>query len=95
MSSGNAALVRSGRAALLTPLLTRAFDGLSEDVSDSCRVLAENVGVDAQGYGWIGVAESCGDYVYRDTCQEQCGGVQVAQVVQPGGAGSWLTCCAG
>lgn len=34
---------------MLTPLLTRAVDGLGEDVSDSRRVLAENVGVDALG----------------------------------------------
>jgi hypothetical protein len=33
---------------------------LVEDVSDSCRVLAEYVRVDAQGHGRIGVAEADG-----------------------------------
>jgi hypothetical protein len=78
-------------------LLSRAVDGLGEDVSDSCRVLAENVSVDAQCHGGISVAEASGDYVDRDACEQQCGGMQLTQVVQPGmgGVASWLTCCAG
>jgi hypothetical protein len=63
---------------LLTVLLTRAVDGLGEDVADSCRVLAEDVGVDAQGHGRVGVAEAGGDDVDRDAREQQCGGVQVA-----------------
>jgi len=51
---------------LLTLLLTRAVDGLGKDVADACRVLAENVGVDAQGHGWIGMAEAGRDDVDRD-----------------------------
>ena len=51
---------------MLTLLLTRAIDGLGEDVSDSCRVLAENVGVDAQRHGRIGMAEAGRDDVDRD-----------------------------
>ena len=60
-----------------TLLLTRVVDGLGEDVSDSCCVLAENVGVDAQGHGWIGMAETCGDNVDGDSRQEQRRGVQM------------------
>jgi hypothetical protein len=80
---------------LLTVSLTRAVDGvaadgLGEDVSDACRVLAEDVGVDAQGDGGIGVAESCSDEVNRDARQEQSGRVQVAQVVEPC-VGEWVS----
>jgi len=83
---------------LLTDLLTLALDGLGEDVADACRVLAEDVGVDAQSDGGVGVAEAGGDDVDRDACEQQCGRVQVAQIMQPGvrqrlGRGSGRTCC--
>jgi hypothetical protein len=58
--------------------LTRAFDGLGEDVSDADGVLAEDVGVDAQGYGGVGMAEAGGDDVDGDSREEQRGRVQVA-----------------
>ena len=45
----------------------RAVDGLGEDVSDACRVLAENMRVDPQGHGRVGVAEAAGDNVDRDS----------------------------
>jgi len=48
---------------LLTDLLTLALDGLSEDVADTCRMLAEDVGVDAQSDGGIGVAQAGGDFM--------------------------------
>jgi hypothetical protein len=47
-------------------------------------MLSQHVGVDAQGHGWVGVAEPGSDDMYRDSGQKQCGGVQVAQVVQAG-----------
>ena len=56
---------------MLTDLLTRALDGLGEDVSDADRVLAEDVGVDAQGHGGVGVAEAGGDHVEGDARYEQ------------------------
>jgi len=77
VSSANAAVDHSGRPALLTDLLTRAFDGLSEDVSDTDRVLAEDVGVDPQGHGGVGVAEAGGDHV-DGNARQQRGRVQVA-----------------
>src|SRR5215471_5257100 len=54
--------------ALLTVLLTLAFDGLGEDVANARRVFAQNVGVDAQGHSGVGVAEAGGYYVDRDAC---------------------------
>jgi len=39
---------------------------MGEDVSDACCVLAENVGVGAQGHSRIGMAEAGRDYVDRD-----------------------------
>ena len=63
---------------MLTILLTPAVDGLGEDVAHACRVFAEDMGVDTQGHGWVGVAETGGDDVDRDARREQCGGVQVA-----------------
>ena len=68
---------------LLTDLLTRAVDVLGEDVTQACCVLAEDVGVNAQGHGGIGVTEASNDYVDRDACEQQRGRVQVAQVMQP------------
>jgi len=59
---------------LLTPLLTRAFDGLGEDVSDTRGVLAENVCVDAQGHGRVGVAEAGGDDVDRSAAGRRLAG---------------------
>jgi hypothetical protein len=79
-----------GCPVLLTDLLTRAFDGLGEDVPDARGVLAEDVGVDAQGHGRVGVAEAGGDDVDWDSCEQQGGRVQVAQVMQPGVL-QWLT----
>ena len=71
---------------LLTDLLTLALDGLSEDVADTCRMLAEDVGVDAQSDGGIGVAQAGGDDVdgtpatssviacrWRSSCSRACG----------------------
>ena len=40
---------------LLTDSLTRAFDGLGEEISHARGMLAEHVRVDAQGHGGIGV----------------------------------------
>jgi hypothetical protein len=39
---------------------------LGEDVPDACRVLAQDMGVYAQGRRWISVAEASGDHVDRD-----------------------------
>jgi hypothetical protein len=44
-------------------LLTLAFDGLDEDVADARRLFAQDVGVDTQSYGRVGVAEASGDYM--------------------------------
>ena len=46
-------------------------------------MLAEDVGVNAQGHGGIGVAEANSGYVDRDACEQQRGREQVAQVMQP------------
>jgi hypothetical protein len=66
VNSANAVVDYPACPALLTDLLTRAFDGLREDVSDTDRVLAEDVGVDAQGHGGVSVAEASGDDVDGD-----------------------------
>lgn len=63
-------------------------DGLGEDVPDTGGVLARDVGVDAQGYGGVGVAEAGGCDVDGDSGEKQRGRVQVAQIVQPG-MGEW------
>jgi hypothetical protein len=57
---------------------------LGEDVPDTGCMLAQHVGVDAQGYGWVGVAKPGGHHVHRDTGEKQGGRVQVTQIVQPG-----------
>jgi hypothetical protein len=62
-------------------LLTRAFDGLGEDVSDTDRVLAQHMGVDAQGHGWVRMAEASGDHMDGDARHEQRGRMQVAQIM--------------
>jgi hypothetical protein len=85
---------------LLTDLLTLASDGLGEDVADARRVFTEDVGVDAQGHGRVGVAEPGGDHVDGDARKEQRGRMQVAQIMLAGREaavwpGEWLTCCAG
>ena len=74
----NAAVDHLCSVGLLTDLLTLAFDGLGEDVADAGRVLAEDVGVDAQSDGGIGVAQAGGDHVDGDSREQQCGRVQVA-----------------
>ena len=56
-------------------LLMRVADCLGEDVSDSRRVLAENVGVDAQCHGRVGVTEASRDDVDRDARQQERGRV--------------------
>jgi hypothetical protein len=43
-------------AGLACGFANRSFDGLGEDVPDSGCVFAQHVGVDAQGYGGVGVA---------------------------------------
>ena len=78
MSSTNAAGDHVVRASLLTDLLTLALDGLGESVADTCGVLAEDVGVDAQGHGGVGVAQPGSDHMDRDSREQQCGRVQVA-----------------
>jgi hypothetical protein len=65
-------------------LLTRALDGLGEDVADACPVLAQDVRVDAQGYGRVGMPEPGGDHVHRHARQEQRGRVQVTKIMQTG-----------
>jgi hypothetical protein len=47
LTSANVAVDHFGCPALLMDLLTRAFDGLREDVADACGVLAEDMGADA------------------------------------------------
>jgi hypothetical protein len=51
---------------------------LCEDVAHACRVLAEDVRVDAQRHGGIGMPEAGGDNVNGDAREKQCGRVQVA-----------------
>jgi hypothetical protein len=40
---------------------------LGEDVLDACRVLAQDMGLDAQGHRGISVAQASGDHMDRDT----------------------------
>jgi hypothetical protein len=63
---------------LLTDLLTRALDGLGEDVSDTDGMLAQHMRVDAQGHCGVGVAETSGHRVDGDPDEEQRGRVEVA-----------------
>jgi len=51
-------------------------------------VFAQDVGVDAQSHGGVGVAEAGGYDVDGDSGEKQRGRVQVAQIVQPG-MGEW------
>jgi len=44
-------------------------------------MLSQDMRVDAQRHGRIGVAKPGGDDVHRDAGQQQRGGVQVTQVV--------------
>jgi hypothetical protein len=41
-------------------------------------VLAEDVGIDAQGHGGVGMAEAGGHDVNGNSGEKQCGRVQVA-----------------
>jgi hypothetical protein len=65
-----------------------SLDGLGEDVPDTGCVLAQDVRVDAQGHGGVGVAKAGGYDVDGDSDEKQRGGVQVAQIVQAG-MGEW------
>jgi hypothetical protein len=44
-------------------------------------VLAEDVRVDAQSHGRIGMAQAGGDDVNGNSREKQCGRVQVAQIM--------------
>lgn len=76
-------------------------DGLGEDVGGRGFCRPDHVGVDAERDGRVGVAESGGDDVDGDACQERSRGVDVPKVVEPGvrasipsadrcSGGSWL-----
>jgi len=65
-------------AGLACGFANRSLDRLGEDVPDTGCLFAQNVGVDAQGYGGIGVAEAGGYDVDGDSGEKQCGRVQVA-----------------
>jgi hypothetical protein len=43
-------------------------DGLGEDVSDYGSMLAQHVGVGAQGHSWVGVAKPSGHAAGRGCC---------------------------
>ena len=62
----------------------RSLDGLGEGVPDTGRMLAQHVGVDAQGHRWVGVAKPGGHDVHRNPSEKQRGRMQVAQIMQPG-----------
>ena len=62
----------------------RGLDGLSEDVADPLGVLTQDVGVDAQRYARIGMAEAGCHDMDRDSGQQQGCGVQVTKIVKPG-----------
>ena len=55
-----------------------SLDGLGEDVPDTGGVFAQDVGVDAQGHGGVGVAEAGGYDVDGDSGKKQRSDVQVA-----------------
>ncbi|GGL22615.1 hypothetical protein GCM10014719_25770 [Planomonospora parontospora subsp. antibiotica] len=57
---------------------------LGEDVGGRRRLLVDHVGVDPERDRRIGVAEASRDDVNRDARQEERGGVDVAEVVEPG-----------
>jgi hypothetical protein len=69
-------------ASLACRFANRSLDGLGEDVPDTGCVFAQDMGVDAQGYGGVGVAEAAGYDVDGDSGEKQRGRVQVAQIVQ-------------
>ena len=80
-------------AFLLTGVLTAGcarcrascgLDGLGEDVRGGGLGGADDVGVDPERDGRVGVAEAGRDDVDRDAGQQQGRGVEVAQVVQAG-----------
>jgi hypothetical protein len=61
----------------------RSRDGLGEDVADTGGMLAQHMGVDAQGRHWVGMAKlRCHDK-RRNPGKKQRGRVQVAQIVLP------------
>ena len=70
-------------AFLLTGLLTGILDRLGEDVSGSGLSASDYMGVDAESDTRVRVAQTSRDDVNRDAREQQRGGVQVPQVMQP------------
>ena len=64
-------------------LLTGRVDRIGENVRGGGLGGADHVGVDAEGDSRVRVAEAGRDDVDRDAGEQQRGGVQVPQVVQP------------
>jgi hypothetical protein len=58
---------RCGRGLLLTAELAGVRDRAGEDVGGLGELVADHVGVYAQGDGWVGMAEPGGDDMDRDT----------------------------
>jgi hypothetical protein len=80
-------------AQLANGFANRSRYGLGEDVPDTGRVLAQAMGVDAQGYGWVGVAKPGGHDMYwdsgrREAAWSRAGGADHA-------AGAWGSGMAG
>src|SRR5262249_30187345 len=74
-------------AFLLTHLLTAVLSGVryraGEDVCGLGELIADHVGVHAQGDGRVGVPEPCGDDMNR-YARQQGRGMDMAKIVQPG-----------
>jgi hypothetical protein len=84
VTSANADLIIFLLLWLANGFANRSLDGLGEDVADTGRVLAQHVGVDAQGHRRVSVAKPGGHDVNRNAGEKTCGRVQVTQIVQPG-----------
>lgn len=45
-------------------------------------MLTKHMRVDPQGHGRVGVAKASGDYMHGNPRNQQCGGVQMTQIMQ-------------
>jgi len=65
-------------------LLTDALTACAKQIADAEGVLAQHMRVDAQRHAWVGVAKPGGHDMDRNPGKEQCGRVQVAQIMKAG-----------
>lgn len=68
---------------LLAQETHRSYGRAWAKMSPTPAVLAQDVGVDAQSHGRIGMAEAGGDHMDWDAREQQGGCMQVAKIMQP------------